>query len=88
MANKEKQAQEAEESEEPADGEPAAASKQGFVKKLLGNKKLLMITGGGGVDYDITSTVVFDASYRFSRISTDPSGTNVNRVGAGIGIRF
>jgi len=47
MASKEKQAQEAEESEEPADGKPAAGSKQGFVKKLLGNKKLLMIAGGG-----------------------------------------
>ena len=55
---------------------------------LAGTESKMMITGGGGVVYDIRSTVIFDASYRFSRISTDPSGTNVNRIGAGIGIRF
>ena len=55
---------------------------------LAGTESKLMIGGGGGVIYDITKTVIFDASYRFSRINTDPSATNVNRVGAGIGIRF
>jgi opacity protein-like surface antigen len=55
---------------------------------LAGSESKLIIGGGGGVVYDITKTVVFDASYRFSRINTDPTGTNVNRVGAGVGIRF
>ncbi len=47
MASKEKQAPETEETEESAESDKSAASKQGFVKKLLGNKKLLMIAGGG-----------------------------------------
>jgi flagellar FliL protein len=47
MASKEKQAPAAEESEESADGEQPTVAKEGFVKKLLGNKKLLMIAGGG-----------------------------------------
>ena len=55
---------------------------------LAGTESKMMITGGGGVVYNVTSTVIFDAGYRFSRINTAPSGTNVNRVGAGIGIRF
>src|SRR5690348_10314818 len=33
----------------PAEGEGAEASKQGFIKKLLGNKKMLMIVGGGAL---------------------------------------
>ena len=37
----------AEEPENGADGEKKTETKQGFVKKLLGNKKLLMIAGGG-----------------------------------------
>jgi flagellar FliL protein len=47
---KEKAKPEAEEpdAEAPApEGEGAEAPKQGFVKKLLGNKKMLMIAGGG-----------------------------------------
>jgi flagellar protein FliL len=39
----------AEESENGADGEKKPETKQGFVKKLLGNKKLLMIAGGGAL---------------------------------------
>jgi len=49
MAKKDKQAADAEEPQEGADGDQQAAPKQGFVKKLLGNKKLLMIAGGGGL---------------------------------------
>lgn len=36
-------------SETPAEGEGAEGAKQGFVKKLLGNKKMLMIAGGGAL---------------------------------------
>jgi flagellar FliL protein len=35
--------------DESADGAESAASKQGFVKKLLGNRKLLLIGGGGAL---------------------------------------
>lgn len=35
--------------DEPADGAESAEPKQGFVKKLLGNRKLLMIGGGGAL---------------------------------------
>ena len=47
MAKKEKPAADVEEPEEGAESGQEAAPKQGFVKKLLGNKKLLMIAGGG-----------------------------------------
>jgi len=47
MAKKEKPATDVEEPEKGAEGEQEAAPKQDFVKKLLGNKKLLMIAGGG-----------------------------------------
>ena len=57
-------------------------------KDLAGTESKLMIGGGGGVVYNVTTAVIFDASYRFDRVSTDPSSTNVNRIGAGIGIRF
>jgi flagellar protein FliL len=49
MAKQDKQAADVEEPEEGADGEQPAAPKQGFVKKLLGNKKLLIIAGGGAL---------------------------------------
>jgi len=48
MAKPESQADlEAEDGEE--DGKKTEAEKQGFVKKLLGNKKLLLIAGGGAL---------------------------------------
>ncbi|HEY0281438.1 MAG TPA: flagellar basal body-associated FliL family protein [Rhizomicrobium sp.] len=47
MAKKENPAADVEEPEEGAEDGQKAALKQDFVKKLLGNKKLLMIAGGG-----------------------------------------
>lgn len=47
MAKKEKPTAETAEPEEGAENGQEAASKQGFIKKLLGNRKLLMIAGGG-----------------------------------------
>lgn len=48
MASKGKQADDDNEPDgEEAEGGQGKSSKQGFVKKLLGNKKLLMIAGGG-----------------------------------------
>lgn len=46
MAKPEKQAEPEAEASEDGEKKPEA-EKQGFVKKLLGNKKLLMIAGGG-----------------------------------------
>ena len=55
---------------------------------LAGTESKLMIGGGGGVVYDIASSVIFDAGYRFSRVNTAPPSISVSRVGAGVGIRF
>ena len=49
MASKEKQAPEVDDAGDDASDGQEVAPKQGFVKKLLGNKKLLMITGGGAL---------------------------------------
>ena len=55
---------------------------------LAGTERKLMISGGVGLIYNITRTFLFDANYRFGRIQTDGTATNVQRVGAGIGFRF
>ena len=55
---------------------------------LAGSESKLMLSGGGGVVWNATGSLIFDAGYRFGRIMTDPTGTNLNRVGAGIGLRF
>lgn len=55
---------------------------------LAGTQRKLMISGGAGLVYNITRTILFDATYRFGRIQTDGTATNVQRVGAGIGFRF
>lgn len=55
---------------------------------LAGTQRKLMISGGVGLVYNITRTILFDANYRFGRIQTDGTSTNVNRVGGGIGFRF
>lgn len=64
-------------------------SKYGAVlgSDVAGTETKLMFGGGVGVVYNITPSFMFDAGYRFNRISSDP-GTTVNRVGAGIGYRF
>ena len=49
MASKEKQVPEANDAGDDASDGQEATPKQGFVKKLLGNKKLLMIAGGGAL---------------------------------------
>jgi flagellar FliL protein len=46
MASKDKQAPKTEDEADEAEGEQSGEAEQGFVKKLLGNKKLLMIAGG------------------------------------------
>ncbi len=55
---------------------------------LAGNTTKPMFTFGGGVAWMPRGAWQFDAGYRFSRISTDPTGTSVSRLGIGIGYRF
>jgi opacity protein-like surface antigen len=47
-----------------------------------------MLTLGGGVVWRATSMLRVDLNYRFGRIFTDTTGTNINRAGVGIGITF
>ncbi|MDE2182229.1 MAG: flagellar basal body-associated FliL family protein [Alphaproteobacteria bacterium] len=49
MAKEDKQAVDEDEPEAGEDGEKKTETGQGFVKKLLGNRKLLMIAGGGAL---------------------------------------
>lgn len=55
---------------------------------LAGTESKPMLSVGGGVVWNATKSLIFDAGYRFGRIMTDTTGTSVSRVGAGIGIRF
>lgn len=55
---------------------------------LAGTVSKPMLSAGGGVIWNVTSRIFFDASYRFGRIMTDTTGTNLSRAGAGIGFGF
>ena len=55
---------------------------------LAGTSTELMFTGGGGIVYKVGTLWQFDVGYRYSRILTETTGTNVNRAGLGLGIRF
>jgi len=55
---------------------------------LTGTVTKPMFTAGGGVAYHATSLLRVDLGYRFGRIMTDTSGTNVSRAGIGIGVTF
>lgn len=55
---------------------------------LAGSVSKPMLSAGGGVVWNATRSVFFDAGYRFGRIMTDTAGTNLSRVGAGIGFGF
>jgi opacity protein-like surface antigen len=55
---------------------------------LTGTLTKPMFTAGGGVAYHATSLLRVDLGYRFARIMTDTSGTNVSRAGIGIGVTF
>ena len=47
-----------------------------------------MLTLGGGVAWPLWQRVVVDFQYRYGRIFTEDQGTNVNRAGVGLGVRF
>lgn len=55
---------------------------------LSGTESKPMLSVGGGVVWNATRSLIFDAGYRFGRIMTDTTGTNLSRVGAGIGFSF
>ncbi len=54
---------------------------------LAGSVTKGMITVGIGADWAIGRRLLVDVSYRYGRIFTT-DGINVNRVGAGVGVRF
>jgi opacity protein-like surface antigen len=54
---------------------------------LSGSQTKAMLVLGGGVQVPLWERLVVDLQYRYGRIFTDP-GTNVNRAGVGVGIRF
>jgi opacity protein-like surface antigen len=55
---------------------------------LTGSETAGMISVGGGVALAVWPRVMLDLQYRFGRVFTADDGINVNRAGAGIGIRF
>ena len=55
---------------------------------LAGTVSKPMITAGGGVVWHVASKLRVDLGYRFGRIMTETTGTNVSRAGVGLGITF
>jgi opacity protein-like surface antigen len=55
---------------------------------LAGTSTKPMLVIGGGVNYLGFGVLRVDLGYRYSRIFTDTTGTNVNRAGIGIGFTF
>jgi len=54
---------------------------------LSGTETKPLLTLGGGIAYHIGARLVVDLQYRYGRVFTS-EGINVNRAGAGIGVRF
>jgi opacity protein-like surface antigen len=55
---------------------------------LAGSVRKPMMSLGGGVVWPAWERLVVDFQYRYGRIFTPNQGLNVNRLGAGIGVRF
>jgi opacity protein-like surface antigen len=55
---------------------------------LAGTVTRPMFEIGGGLNYHAIASLRIDLGYRYSRVFTDPSATDVNRVGVGIGMTF
>lgn len=55
---------------------------------LTGSLTKPMITLGAGVVMPVHGKIVFDLQYRFGRIFAGDSSIDLNRVGAGLGVRF
>jgi opacity protein-like surface antigen len=70
---------------------PSAGDLSQFVtlgSDLTGSETAGMISVGGGLALAVWPRVMLDLQYRFGRVFTSEDATNVNRAGAGIGVRF
>lgn len=56
--------------------------------RLSGSSTKPMLVFGGGVQVPLWQRLVVDLQYRYGRIFTEDVGTNVNRAGIGVGVRF
>jgi opacity protein-like surface antigen len=54
---------------------------------LSGSETKAMAVAGGGISWPVWSHLVIDLQYRYGRVFSQP-GINVNRAGAGVGVRF
>jgi opacity protein-like surface antigen len=57
-------------------------------RDLAGTESKPMVTVGVGAMWQASPALVLDLGYRYSRVATEVTGTNVNRIGIGIGYRF
>jgi opacity protein-like surface antigen len=55
---------------------------------LSGSENSAMLSLGGGVMWTVRTRIVLDLQYRYGRVFAARQGINVNRAGAGIGVRF
>ena len=55
---------------------------------LSGRETKPLLTLGGGIGYRIGARFVLDLQYRYGRVFASDQGINVNRAGAGFGVRF
>jgi opacity protein-like surface antigen len=55
---------------------------------LAGSLTRPMMTLGGGVAVPVYHNILIDLQYRFGRIFASGEGININRAGAGLGVRF
>jgi opacity protein-like surface antigen len=55
---------------------------------LSGSTNSAMLALGGGVAWSVWQHLVIDLQYRYGRVFASDQGINVNRAGAGIGVRF
>ena len=55
---------------------------------LSGSENKPMLTLGGGGAWKLGQRLVLDLQYRYGRVFASDQGINVNRAGAGLGVRF
>jgi opacity protein-like surface antigen len=55
---------------------------------LSGTETKPMISLGAGVGFPIGNVIIIDVQYRYGHVFTSDQGLNINRVGAGLGVRF
>ncbi len=55
---------------------------------LSGSETAAMLVLGGGVQWTPWERLVADLQFRYGRVSTEGSATNITRAGIGIGVKF